>query len=346
MNGKRLSFEEIELRVNNLGFGLKSKPEEFLNNNQQTKILIVCSEGHEKYIKIKHLSCERLACSECSGHKKHTIEEVRLKVAERIGFELISTEYINVESPLIIRCPEGHEFSISYNKFINTNRGCHVCNGAKPRHTEEDIIEKLTIKKFKLLSKFTTIKKRITVECEAGHVFDVVCNQIINNNTGCRQCYEDNCKGENTNGWKGGKASLRHSLRNAVLGTDTNKRGEWGEEVRKRDKRTCQVTGRKGGNLHVHHLYSFSALTYDVLKELGFENRVNKSRCDFTEEEFSSIISLFREKHKLEECITIWSKAHDLFHSSTKKGFYGKTNNTPEQMEEFKQRYQAGEFTI
>ena len=65
-----------------------------------------------------------------------------------------------------------------------------------------------------------------------------------------------------------------------------------------RDNYTCQVTGIRGGDLVVHHLYSY-----------------NKYYCLRT---------------AIENGITVSKDIHDLFHS-----IYGYGDNTLEQWEEF-----------
>ena len=79
------------------------------------------------------------------------------------------------------------------------------------------------------------------------------------------------------------------------------------KQVLKRDNYTCQITGKRGGKLEVHHLNCFS---------------------DFKE-----------GRTDLDNCITLSKEIHRLFHK-----IYGNRHNTKEQFEEFKHRYHNEEF--
>lgn len=85
---------------------------------------------------------------------------------------------------------------------------------------------------------------------------------------------------------------------------------KWRNEVYKRDNYTCQITGEirggKGG-IQAHHLYNF-------------RDHPNKG-------------------YDIDNGITICTWLHKLFHK-----LYGKRNNTPADFEEFKFRYNSGEF--
>ena len=79
------------------------------------------------------------------------------------------------------------------------------------------------------------------------------------------------------------------------------------KQVLERDDYTCQITGKRGGKLEIHHLNCFS---------------------DFKE-----------ERTDMNNGITLSKEIHKLFHK-----IYGNKHNTKEQFEEFKHRYHNKEF--
>ena len=135
--------------------------------------------------------------------------------------------------------------------------------------------------------------------------------------------------------WKGGITPISTYL--AKLNE------QWFNDCKQQANYTCELTGRVGGKLHTHHLKAFSTIVKEAHELHNIQ--VKPQVKDYTEEEL----------HKLEEYVTSWHKdnsnavvlckeAHDLFHKAKNKGGYGKRNNTPEQFEEFRERYIAGEF--
>ena len=81
----------------------------------------------------------------------------------------------------------------------------------------------------------------------------------------------------------------------------------WVKNVYERDNYTCQITGKRGGDLEVHHLNNYS---------------------EYKE-----------ERMDVNNGVTLSKKIHKLFHH-----IYGYRHNTKEQFEEFKERYNNGEF--
>ena len=112
---------------------------------------------------------------------------------------------------------------------------------------------------------------------------------------------------------------------------------QWFSDSKQQVNYTCELTGKVGG-VNTHHLKAFSTIIKEAHELHNIQ--VKQQVKDYTEEEL----------HKLEEYVTSWHKdssnavvlseeVHMLFHS-----LYGKGGNTPEQFEEFKQRYLNGEF--
>ena len=135
-------------------------------------------------------------------------------------------------------------------------------------------------------------------------------------------------------GYKGGITPIRKYLRSLPVVN------QWRKDTYIRENNICQLTGRKvhGGNSDVHHLKAFSTIVLEAHKLYNIQ--VKSQVKDYTKEEL----------HKLEGYVTNWHKdtsnavllskeVHDLFHN-----LYGRGSNTPEQFEEFRERYMAGEF--
>lgn len=95
--------------------------------------------------------------------------ELVKELIESEGFELISKEYINTKSKLIIKCSKGHEFSVAFSSFKN-NPKCHVCSGYKFNY--DYVKEYIESQGYKLLSKsYVNNHTKLLIECSCGHRF-------------------------------------------------------------------------------------------------------------------------------------------------------------------------------
>ena len=100
----------------------------------------------------------------------------------------------------------------------------------------------------------------------------------------------------------------------------------------------CELSGKKGVLLNVHHLVAFSTI---VIEAHNLHNiQIKPQVKDYTQEELKLLEEYVGSWHKdNSNGIVLSEDVHKLFHS-----LYGKGENTPEQYIEFKERYLAGEF--
>lgn len=92
-----------------------------LNNKQ---IEIICPNGH-LHSTFFHSFKNGFGCSQCSGNKKYTYEEIK-RVIESNGYSLLSNTYKNANTKLHLKCPEGHDYFTVYNSFRQGYR-CQKC---------------------------------------------------------------------------------------------------------------------------------------------------------------------------------------------------------------------------
>ena len=138
--------------------------------------------------------------------------------------------------------------------------------------------------------------------------------------------------GKNSHHWKGGITPISKHLGNLPIVS------QWFDDSKKQANYACELTVKVGGNLHTHHLKAFSTIIKEAheLHNIQIKPQVK----DYTEEELHKLEQYVESFHKdTSNAIVLCEQVHNLFH-----GLYGKGENTPEQFEEFKERYLNGEF--
>ena len=148
-----------------------------------------------------------------------------------------------------------------------------------------------------------------------------------------RQMKSDKMREQNPN-WKGGITPISDFLRSLPVVK------EWRKNTYTRENNKCQLTGKHvhGGNSDVHHLYGFNMI---VLEAHELHNiQIHEIVSEYTQEELYKLEQYIEKWHKdTSNAVLLCEEVHKLFHVLYKYG-----NNTPEQYEEFKQRYLSGEF--
>ena len=122
------------------------------------------------------------------------------------GFSLLSDEYINTHTKLLIKCPKGHEFTMAFNNFkkgqrcpicarINQNRVPNKPNNKK--HSNEYIQTIVEERGYKLLEPYINKRTKLKLECPNGHYHEIRLDSF-QNGSGCKQCMKDKMMNDKT----------------------------------------------------------------------------------------------------------------------------------------------------
>jgi len=131
----RLTYEYVKDSIEKEGYKLISKK----YKNYRTKLELKCPRDH-LYITSWGIWYRGHRCSECSGNKKKTIEEVRASF-EKEGYELLSKRYMGWNKKLKYKCPIGHINYMIWNNWNSKNERCPMCSYMDGKSSyEKDII--------------------------------------------------------------------------------------------------------------------------------------------------------------------------------------------------------------
>lgn len=118
--------------------------------------------------------------------KKYTYEFVKEYIGS-FGYKLLSGKYINSRTKLLIKCPKGHEYEISFNGFKQGYRCSYCCGNAKP--LLKDIEEYMKTFNYTLLSdKYKNSASKLSLVCPLGHKFEMSWDSFKNKNQRCPIC--------------------------------------------------------------------------------------------------------------------------------------------------------------
>lgn len=138
--------------------------------------------------------------------------------------------------------------------------------------------------------------------------------------------YLNPLNGEDNPNWQGGITQLNFWLRNNLQ--------DWKQKTIKHCNYKCVITGDVFDD--IHHLHSFNMIYKEALKICNLENVTNVSELE-DDQEFLTRFKELHDSYGLGVCLR--SDVHKLFHD-----IYGYSSNTPEQFNEFHNRYKLGEF--
>ena len=165
---KKLTIEYIREKFNERKYTLLT--EEYINNSQ--KLEYVCPNGHTHSISWRNFSSGK-GCPECAIEKIKSKQKLSYDFVkgefEKEGYKLLSTEYINNSTKMLVSCSKGHVYKVGYNNFFQGNR-CPYCAGQIITYDYiKNYIESFG---YKLVStEYKNAHSEILIECTEGHIY-------------------------------------------------------------------------------------------------------------------------------------------------------------------------------
>jgi len=122
------SYDYIKSYIENVkGYTLISSTYE----NKRTKLSIVCDNNHTFDMRFNNFQqgqrCPICAIERVATSSRLLFNSVKAFIEDE-GYALLSNSYVNNHTKLLLRCPEGHEYSVAFNSFQQGTR-CPECAG-------------------------------------------------------------------------------------------------------------------------------------------------------------------------------------------------------------------------
>jgi uncharacterized protein YkuJ len=325
-NNKKLSILDMKIFIeNNSDCKLVSKT--IKNSKSKINIKCKCENIFETtFSDFKHENKKQ--CNDCGNVlkgqlTKHTYEYVKNYI-EKIGYSLLSTSYVNNSEKLQLKCNSGHEYSQSFSDYVSGHR-CKTCAYENlGRISKKDIKEvKNTFEKegYKLISNYyNNSKEKLVLECPKNHKIEMTFDDFHNGGNRCIHCY---------------LISIRENATSHIFAHLRTYIDEWKKKSMKKCEYKCVLTNVKFDV--VHHLYSFNLIAKETFQNLNIP--IYESISKYSQDEIDMLISECNRLHDFYgEGVCLRNDVHKLYHS-----LYG-FNNSSEQFNEFKMRYESGEF--
>lgn len=320
---KKLTYEFVRDEFEKRGYILIST--EYKGNDKKLDYLCPIHGGQSiSYNSLQSGS----GCFQCYDDNHRVLFSDVIKAFEDQGYILISKEYINSTSKLTYICPKHGEQHMRYSNMKNGHR-CPQCNKDKERVPFEVVNNAFIVKGYILLStSYQRGKDKLDYLCPKHGKQSISYNDLYGGH-GCPDCKRDSLTerytGENNPSWQGGVTCLNKYLRTQLV--------PWTQRQLNIANYTCKITGKKG-DIHVHHMYSFSNIRDLTLSQLNLPILQTISEYG---DNIKILTDTFLENNEiLANPIVMHRPIHESFHA-----FCGGTSkDTSEgQLEKFKEIY-------
>src|SRR6056297_2002554 len=120
----KLTYDYVKIFIESKGYQLLS--DSYINSH--TKLYVKCPIGHEYKVKFNNFQ-QGQRCPFCASNIKYTYNYVK-EYIEKEDYQLLSKEYKNINTKLLLKCPIGHEYDVNFKNFKQGTR-CSYCTGNK-----------------------------------------------------------------------------------------------------------------------------------------------------------------------------------------------------------------------
>lgn len=324
---KRHTIEFVREVVANIGYQLISTE----YTGAKVKLEYLCPTHGSQFGTFDKLR-QGKGCPKCAGKNK-TIEDIK-ELTKDTGYKVASDKYIGAHSKLKFICDKHGLFLASY-ASISQGHGCPKCAdercGEALRHDINIIRKAYANKGYKLISKeYIDNHTNLDFICPT-HGLQQIPYATIRDGGGCDKCARDAKSGNGHHNWSGGVTELQEHIRKHCV-------SQYHKEIITATDYTCQLSETRGAALEVHHTYAFHRILQDTIDHL--ELTVKPNIGEYTEDELRNIRDKFSEIQASHESIVLSKPIHKLFHD-----IYGRKDFTVADFQEFKDRYNNGEFT-
>ena len=153
--------------------------------------------------------------------KKLTYDYVK-RYIENEGYELLSKEYLGYKAKLLVRCPNKHEYEVTYNDFQQKRRCPHCLD--KINWDIEKVERAFKERGYTLLStEYVNCKQKLDYACPNGHKHSITISKFMSGR-GCPYCANDKMSEERRNDIE--KIREKFKKEGYTLLTETYKNGK------------------------------------------------------------------------------------------------------------------------
>lgn len=158
---------------------------ELVERGSRGRLLVRCLDGHEKWTTKSYLARGH-GCRQCSSGRKKTLAEIKM-IAAQEGYEILSEVYTNVDTPdLTIRCPNGHEYNLQWNRFQQGKR-CVRCRVTLWDLSNLDkYLDEIGYKRLSAIE-IWDVQLTVRICCDRGHEYETRIQNVIGKSR-CPHC--------------------------------------------------------------------------------------------------------------------------------------------------------------
>jgi len=161
--------------------------------NSQTSVLVECPSGHKSKLRPGNVSCGK-RCRMCSTKRlaARKIEKTWSKFLVNLsgGFDVIDVTPKRVDELFEMRCPKGHVYKTSANRFNNGIR-CKICNKKSPEDSKRRFLAQAQKEGYKLVGEYQKSSTKVNVLCPKRHSVSILPSSFLSGSRCFRCCHTD-----------------------------------------------------------------------------------------------------------------------------------------------------------